>query len=515
MFFPIALSTSRRRHPVDSILVGEPAPDQIIRITLLLRRRNPVLQLETRDRHLTHAELDARYGADPADLEAVLAFAAAHDFSIVYSSLGARAVTISGPLDEMAAAFGADLRLSRIGDSVVRTRQGCLQLPHSLSHCVVGVFGFDQRATAATCRRVEPRATQPGSFTPKELAAIYKFPTGRCEGQTIALIELDGGFRENDLRTYWKQLGVDRVAVNVVSVDGGKNAPTGDSGGPDSEVVLDIQVAGAVAPGAKIVVYFAPNTDQGFINAINTAIHDSVHKPSILSISWGAAENEWTQQTRDAMNDAFHDAALLGITVCAAAGDNGSSDGEPDGREHVDFPASSPWVLACGGTRLTAAGNSIQSETVWNNGAGAGTGGGVSSCFPRPSYQDQSNVPPPPSGSLHPTGRGVPDVAAVADPATGYAVFVDGNSCVIGGTSAAAPLWAGLIALCNRQLGKNLGWLHPVLYGTVAQSKVLNDIVTGTNGAYDARPGWDCCTGLGTPNGQAFLTLLQSPTGTR
>jgi kumamolisin len=211
----------------------------------------------------------------------------------------------------------------------------------------------------------------------------------------------------------------------------------------------------------------------------------------------------------NAFNAACNDAALLGITVCIASGDNGSSDGESDKKNHVDFPASSPWVIACGGTRLSSRDGKIASETVWNDGTrGGSTGGGVSSYFPTPSYQATLKVPKPTSGK-NLNGRGVPDVEGVADPETGYRVLIDGQPGVVGGTSAVAPLWAALIALCNEQLGKNLGWFNPALYGTVAQHKVLRDITEGTNGSFRALSGWDCCTGLGTPNGTALLNLLQ------
>ncbi len=279
-------------------------------------------------------------------------------------------------------------------------REGHLTLPPALHGRVEAVLGFDERPAAATYHRVRPHAgTQAASFSPMELAALYNFPPGTGAGQTIALIELDGGYDPHDLSTYWQSLGLPAVSVTPVSVDGAQNAPTGDPNGPDGEVVLDIQVAGAVAPGADIVVYFAPNTDQGFLNAINAAIHDAAHKPSILSISWGSPEDQWTDQAKFAFHAAFHDAALLGITVLAAAGDNGSSDGDTtDG--HVDFPASSSWVLACGGTRLTAANGVISSETVWNDGTdgasgGGATGGGVSSFFSRPKYQAHVPVPAP------------------------------------------------------------------------------------------------------------------------
>ncbi len=353
-----------------------------------------------------------------------------------------------------------------------------------------------------------PRAAK--SYTPRQVAKLYNFPVNTGKNQTIALIELGGGFNDSDLQTYWGQIGVGNVSTTAVSVDGAQNSPIGDPNSADGEVALDIEVAGAIAPSAQIAVYFAPNTDQGFLDGINAAIHDTVRKPSVISISWGSAESEWTPQSLNAYNAAFHDAALLGISVCAAAGDGGSSDGEPDGKNHVDFPASSPWVLGCGGTKLIGSGSTIQSETVWNDGASGGaTGGGVSSHFSRPAYQAHVNTPKP-SGTVNPTGRGVPDVAGDASPETGYNILVDGQQGVFGGTSAVAPLWAALIALFNEQLGKNVGWLHPALYGTITQHKALHDITSGTNGSYKAGPGWDPCTGLGSPNGQAMLNLLKT-----
>jgi kumamolisin len=424
--------------------------------------------------------------------------------------LAARFLKISGPLPDIAKAFGADLELRQIGSRTLRIRQGSLCVPSTLHERVVAVLGFDQRPVAKTHHKFQTCAKRQSSFIPPELAKIYDFPSGTGRNQSIALIELGGGYRAMDLEAYWSRLGVGPVSVTAVSVGGAQNAPEGDPNSADGEVALDVEVAGGIAPEARLVVYFAPNTDQGFLDAITSAIHDEVYKPSVISISWGAAESDWTPQAMNALNAAFHDAALLGITVCAAAGDNGSTDGERDGHSHVDFPASSPWVLACGGTRLTVKSDARQSETIWNDGtAGGATGGGVSSHFSKPAYQSALNVPKP-AGTVNATGRGVPDVAGVADPETGYAVIVDGQEGVVGGTSAVAPLWAGFIALCNEQLGKNLGWLHQKLYGTVFEHRAFYDITSGHNGAYPAGAGWDPCTGLGTPNGQAILQALKT-----
>lgn len=505
----VILAGSDREHPVGSVPVGKPAADEILNLTLVLMRRSPVPE-NAIERHLSHEELREAHGAKSADIEAVEAFAAEHGFSIVDVNPAARTVTISGSFSALAETFGADVELRRVDGRVIRTRQGNLKIPQSLENAVTAVLGFDQRRVARTYHQFRPRAAQSSYYTPPQVAQLYSFPSNTGTNQTIALIELGGGFRNSDLETYWKKVGLSNVAVSAVSVDGAQNSPSGDPDSADGEVVLDIEVSGGIAPGARIAVYFTSNTDQGFFDAINAAIHDTVRKPSVISISWGGPENEWTPQAMNAFNAAFHDAALLGITVCVASGDNGSSDGETDGRNHVDFPASSPWVLACGGTTLIGKDGKIESETVWNDGAdGGATGGGVSSHFSKPAYQANIDVPPPSGGTVNKTGRGVPDVAGVADPDTGYVILVDGQEGVIGGTSAVAPLWAGLVALLNQQLGKNLGWFHRSLYGTLAEHNALHDITSGNNGAFSAAKGWDPCTGLGSPDGEAMLNLLK------
>jgi kumamolisin len=259
------------------------------------------------------------------------------------------------------------------------------------------------------------------------------------------------------------------------------------------------------------VVYFGPNTDQGFLQAISQAVH-ATPTPTVLSVSWGQSEDAYTSQSRQSFDAAFADAAALGVTVCCAAGDGGSSDRVQDGKPHTDFPASSPHVLGCGGTtlRLDESG-ALSSEVVWNDQPeGGATGGGVSDAFDLPDYQHRAGIPTRPDGG---TGRGVPDVAAVADPSTGYQVVVDGQSTVVGGTSAVAPLWAALAARLAQASGSALGLLNTSLYQrATAEAPVpgFRDITAGDNGAYAAGPGWDACTGLGVPVGDALLRLLGS-----
>jgi len=270
--------------------------------------------------------------------------------------------------------------------------------------------------------------------------------------------------------------------------------------------MLDIEVAGAVAPKAKIVVYFAPNTDRGFLDAITTAVHDAANQPSVISISWGSAESNWTKQAMTNFDEAFQSAAAMGVTVCAASGDNGSSDAVNDGKDHVDFPASSPFVLGCGGTTLQSSNGQIVDESVWNEQPGGGaTGGGISGFFPRPSWQDTVKA-----GEKVVKMRGVPDVSGDADPNTGYNVLVDSQSMVIGGTSAVAPRWAGLIARLN-QMGNPVGYLNPLLYQQAVQAAGFHDITEGNNGDFKAAKGWDPCTGNGTPDGAGLQAALTAP----
>jgi kumamolisin len=445
------------------------------------------------------------HGAQPADIAAVEAFAHEYGLTVTTSSQARRSVVLSGPAENMQQAFGVTLHHYTSPRGDYRGRTGPVMVPEEISPIVAAVLGLDNRPIAKPHVRLRP-AQQSGAFTPVEVGKLYDFPTGgNGAGQTIGIIELGGGYRSSDLKTYFKSLGLKTPSVKSVSVDSGVNQPGTDQDS-DGEVMLDIEVVGAVAPGANIVVYFAPNTDQGFVDAITTAVHDTANKPSVVSISWGGPEDNWTQQAADAMLQAVTDAAAVGVTVTVAAGDNGSDDGVGDGKLHVDLPACLPPVLGCGGTRLNASASAITSEVVWNETASneGATGGGVSKTYALPSYQASAGVPVQPETNF--AGRGVPDVSGDADPVTGYQVRVDGKNMVIGGTSAVAPLWAGLVALMNQQLGTSVGFLNPAIY-QIGES-VFRDITTGNNGYWSAKAGWDPCTGLGSPNGAALLKAL-------
>ncbi len=510
---------SARRAPRAAKFSGAPNPQEIVSVTIYLDRKSPVEHAgQPMITHQNRAAFSDAHGADPAHIDLVKEFANEHGLTIVNSSVIKRQVILRGTVLTMSNAFQVELNCyeSELDGKSFRGRTGTISLPEELHGAVVAILGLDNRPQArAHIRRKKKKkpVVQPTTFTPPQIAQIYGFPTGvNGAGQTIGIIELGGGYTPSDLTTYFGNLGITQPNITTVSVDGGTNTP---GGAADGEVELDIEVAGSIAPGANIAVYFAPNTDQGFIDAITDAVHDTARSVSVISISWGGPEDSWTAQSQTAMNAALQDAAALGVTVTIASGDNGSTDGEAGGALHVDFPASSPYALACGGTTLAGSGSSITSEVVWNETASneGATGGGISAVFALPSYQQNAGVPALPTNQF--VGRGVPDVAGNADPTTGYDILVDGSSEVVGGTSAVAPLWAALIALLNQKLGKNLGFVNPTLYSL--GSAVFNDITSGNNddgglGYYSAGPGWDACTGLGSPNGAALLSALSSST---
>lgn len=504
--------------------VGPADPNEQIEVSVLLRRGSRPSEFPSveemasrlpRDRqYLTREEFSLLHDASAVDLEKIRAFATQHGLKVVSEDRTSRTVRLGGTVQSFNAAFGAELRRYEHESGTYRCRTGNLTIPADLDGVIEGVFGLDNRPQAKPhfrLRKQKPDVHAQAaavSYSPLEVAKAYGFPSSATgTGQCIGIIELGGGYSASDLNSFFKNLGISAPNVTAVSVDGATNAPTGDASGPDGEVELDIEVAGAIAPAAQIALYFAPNTDQGFIDAVTTAVHDAKLKPSIVSISWGGPENSWTEQSRNALNTACQDAATMGVTVLAASGDNGASDGSTNGTPTVDFPAASPYVVGCGGTKLTISGANIGNEVAWNElSANAGaTGGGVSEVFALPDFQKSADVPKAPNGFV---GRGVPDVAGDADPQTGYNVVVDGQQQVIGGTSAVAPLWAGLLALINQSLGANVGYVNPLLYSATVEP-TFHDITSGSNGDYSATKGWDACTGLGSPNGTALLSALR------
>lgn len=527
----VVLSGSDRVPLQGAKALGAAPEDEWVEATVKLRRQAPLPKLEPGRAPISRADL-AQYGASAADETLVKTALGRFGIEVLESDRAKRSVKIGGPVSAMEQAFGTKLVRFSHERGEYRGRTGPLHVPSELAGVVVGVFGLDNRPVVKPRRAGQAlhavslaKSSAHPWFFPAELAKIYEFPPGDGAGQTIGILEFGGGYFASDLSAFCQAAGVSPVPeIKVVSVD---HASTSKRDGAEGEVMLDVEVLAGVCPKAKLVVYFSKFTTQGWVDAVDTVVHDQTNDPSVLSISWGDSEDGagWSAAAIKQVSEALQEAALIGVTVCVASGDDGSDDQVGDGRAHVDYPASDPSVLGVGGTRLRRSGAKRSSEVVWKDGdglrkdGGGSTGGGVSTVFQRPSWQEVQ-IPSVNFGALN--GRVVPDVAANASANTGYFVVVDGQAQVSGGTSAAAPLWASLVALLNAGLGRRVGWLSPLLYrnspsasGKTVGAACCHDVSSGNNstsaaGGYSAKKGaFDAVSGWGVPVGNALLADLK------
>jgi kumamolisin len=507
---------------------GERVPDEAIEITVRLRRKLapqlpfPATLLNAEEigamrlkerKYVGREEYAALCGASPADLEMVRAFAERFHLVEAGSSAGGRSLRFRGSVGQMNEAFGTMLETYRYPYGTYRGRLGELYVPNEVAPIIEGVFGLDNRRQS---RPFATPAVPPNMGNPSllEILRRYSFPqefTGRNE--CIAILEFGGGIAPNDLTTFFQQLGTSTPNILFQSVNSFNN-PNVDAPA-DSEVALDLEVAGGLAPNATLVAYFATNDEKGWVDGLTAAVHDNINKPTIVSISWGAIESWWEEDKIATITQLFEDAAYLGITTCAASGDSGC-DSDANAQVRVAFPASSSLVLACGGSAI----GPDRSEIVWNEGFDNATGGGISDRVSRPNWQAPtggaaaSSLPPRINANFD--GRGLPDVAGLASRL--YTIYVHGAYVnAVGGTSAVAPLWAALVARLNeglqRQGVNRLGYFTPLLYRSAALQATFTDIKDGNNspngtGGYAATSGWDSCTGWGSPNANLLLRTL-------
>ncbi|MBS1664393.1 MAG: S8/S53 family peptidase [Bacteroidetes bacterium] len=547
----VSLPGSARAVRPGAKVLGVADPDEWIELTIKVRRKQALpdvggavnvgggtngggmseAKVSGQVKRISRSELELQYGADPADMEKVKTVLTGLGFQILKEDPICCSIRVGGTADVIESAFLLKLFHYSHASGNYRGRRGEVHMPAELDGIVTGVFGLDTRSLVkrrpirkrTTSLDLAERAAASRSwFYPAELAAIYDFPDGNGKGQTVGVVEFGGGYFESDLVTFCKNANISMPTVRTVSIN---NTPTNQRDGAEGEVMLDVEVIAGVCPAADIVVYFSSFDESGWVNVIDAAVHDQDNPVSVLSISWGYAEDAqgaWTSAALDAINDTLKAAALLGVTVCVAAGDDGSDDQVGDGHAHVDFPSSSPYVLGVGGTTLRKSTMGAVTEVAWKDGDGlrqdngGSTGGGVSTYFARPDWQTVTieSVNP---GAID--GRVVPDVAADASANTGYWVVVDGRGGASGGTSASAPLWAALIARINASLGTPVGYLNPLLYGAGANGQplgasVCRDIVSGNNstasiGGYTAGKGYDAVTGWGVPIGTALLEGLK------
>ena len=530
----VVLEGSRRRMLPGARLLGRADAQEKMDVTVKVRRMKDLPELAGRpERAMTHAELAAGYGASPADLELTRAVLGRFGLAVAQSSPAARSIRFTGTVAQMENAFQVRLFTYAHESGNHRGRVGDIQVPRELGPIVQGVFGLDNRRVVR--RRRQPvdernRRSSPSSvptswYTPAALAAHYDFPSGDGSGQVVGILEFGGGYFEQDLRQFCGLTRTGVPTVRPVSVDG---TPTNARDGAEGEVMLDVEVVAGACPGSTIVLYFAAWSEQGWIAALDAAIHDTGNSPGVLSASWGYAEDAdiWSAAAMTQVNQSLKDAAYLGITVCVAAGDDGSSDAVEDGHAHVDFPASSPYVLSVGGTTITSRDGKLV-DVAWKEGdglradSGGSTGGGVSAVFPRPDWQRSIPIVSVNPGSI--AGRVVPDLAANADwNASPYLLVVDGSAQPNGGTSAAAPLVAALVTLINADRnGRRLGYVTPLLYQPAspggppapAGSAGCTDVTTGDNvtdklGGYSAGTGFDAVSGWGVPDGKKLMAVL-------
>jgi kumamolisin len=511
-------------------------------VLLGLRRKAELPELSGRPAAiLTQDEIARSYGAAEQDIENVVQVLEELGLQKISGDIANASLTFSGTVAAMEAAFQVELFDYAHADGDYRGYTGSKHIPAELADIVTNVAGLDNRQVARRRRhrvhdngQTAAAGLAPTWYTSAELAEHYNFPSGDGGGEAVGIVEFGGGYFPDDLRTFCALAKVPMPAVKTVSVDG---TSTAAKDGAESEVMLDVEVIAGVCPKATIVVYFAEWSEKGWLTVLNAVLNDQENNPGVISISWGAPEDTdiWTDATMAQVNDLLKQAAYRGITVCVAAGDDGSSDADGDGRAHVDFPACSEYVLSVGGTTIPEKGTT-QPDVVWFEGNGlrqdhgGSSGGGVSTIRARPSWQDKiavDSVNAVSPGATAFVGRCIPDLSANADwNASPYLLVVDGANMPNGGTSAAAPLVASLLILINAERSRGgmqrLGFVTPVLYqpvagvdGSTVGAMCCTDVVVGNNataiaGGYTAGSGYDAVSGWGTPNGRKLLEAFSA-----
>lgn len=359
---------------------------------------------------------------------------------------------------------------------------------------------YEQRPTSDKLKAASPLV----SYSPLVFGQAYNFPTGDGAGQTIGLIELGGTFAQKDLEIFFQGLGLEVPEIKVVG------EPSKTPINENVEVTSDIQIAGALAPKATFVIYYG----KSILEAVKLALSDTKNHPTILSISWAGSEFHYSELELQELNNTFYEAALRGITVIGASGDHGAFNGLQ--YPNVNVPTNNPFVLGCGGTTVAIQNGQLIQNIVWNeqmSGSMVGTGGGYSQRVTIPSYQQRAsaiylnNNPQFLRFNPH-NGRAIPDISANAAMASAYSIVFNGQWTKMGGTSLSTPLWAALVARLNQALGYQLGFFNSLLY-QLEGSNAFFPVPQGNNGLYIAAYGWDPCTGLGSPNGQALLSAIQ------
>ncbi len=532
----VVLSGSNRPRKHDAERVGDVDPASPVEVTVTVR--GPDLPQVTPGKSMSREELERNYSASPADMDAVAAELGRNGLEVLDSAASTRSLRVRGTAEQMDATFRANLGVYRHDGYEYRGREGSLQIPVALDGIVTGVFGLDQRRVARRAPGIPPTQASAESvaqdaLSPADLEERYRFPEGEGEGQTVAIAEFGGAYFPDDLATFCTQQGRPEPSVKQVGLGvpvlteqqvmamppTQREQVLGEAG----EVNMDVQIVAGLCPAADIVVYFATWDQKGWVDLLNEVVKGVPAGAVAVSVSWGLSEDssDFSADARRVIDHRLQAAALLGITVCVSAGDDGSGDQVSDGKAHVNFPACSPHVLAVGGTQLDG-----DQEVVWwqapgrRSDGGGSTGGGISRLFPQPSWQNVEVTSPDRSGA---TGRVIPDIAALAGPPY-YQLVLLGKAAPNGGTSAAAPLWAALIARSAAALNPPRApvFLAPLLYGAGPDghplgTSVCRDITSGENTStppgwgFGAGPGFDAVSGWGVPDGPPLVGTQMAP----
>jgi kumamolisin len=538
--------------------LGPADPKQLVRVTLVVRAKHELPEPNPGAAPMPITQIESEYGADPQEIEKVASVLSSPQFGlkVMGSSAGACTVELEGTVAQMTKAFEVELdeyEAPRQGQ--YRGRAGDIRIPTELNGIVEAVLGLDERRVArrrpAPQRRTQIPTTTAAPQGPQDLEGRYSFPAGAAASQKVGIFEFGGGYFASDLERYCTQVSrrpqptvtvvpVGLQSLSLEQIEDIQNLQQReDELDASGEVNMDVQVVAGLCPEAQILVYFAPFTQKGWVNIVQTAVHDP-DGPRVISLSWGSAEDngDFSAAALKAINNKLKVAALAGVILCVSSGDDGAGDSVNDGRAHCDFPASSPYVLAVGGTMYPDG----ETEQGWWDAPGARTqeqgggssGGGRSTVFSTPSWQNVGVIS---VRTGQAAGRCIPDVSALSGEPL-YNLILGGKSAPNGGTSASAPLWASLLARIagNLPTGRQVGFLTPLLYqpgpgGQPLGASVTTDIVTGRNDdlafhdtaaappesfkpvtGYQAGVGYDAVTGWGVPNGTALQDALSGNT---
>lgn len=550
----VKLAGSERQARSRAIRVGNIDPHEQVQLTLTLNGPQMPSDKDFPREAMTREEYRQKYSTPQADIDAVTQELKRFGLTVTSVSPESRSMVVSGTLEQIQKAFPSDLGIYYHSEQgKYRGREGAIQIPAGLQKQIKAVLGLDERQvlhrrsskskdqTAAYKPSVTPLSGNGAGqamipVTPANLEERYHFPPGQATGQHVVIAEFGGGYFASDLQAYCRKFGLPEPNITVKCLNAQQNLTLAQimKMSPEQrmaelnaagEVMMDIEIIAGLCPQANLTIYFSTFDQQGIVAMLNDIISGTDPVPVAISISWGGAEDDpriWSPAALQAVNERFNAVALLGVTICVSAGDDGSGDQVGDTRAHVDFPASSPFVLSVGGTMVKGG-----KEVVWRQGQGfrvlgkrwGATGGGVSTIFARPSWQNQIQVTDTQERILN-HGRAVPDISALST-SPDYDLVFQGEESPNGGTSASAPLLAALLARIQEQrakAGKKPQFFTPLLYisptpgGQPLGLIGCNDITSGNNTStpdpgfgYAAKPGFDAASGWGTPLGDKLV----------